>query len=70
MPLYRALNSPQMKSSHIDLQLAEKCGKLIGLLSILPDGEELDGMLEKDLKRWIDYINKRKIDIINDLEKD
>ena len=53
-----------------DLKLAEKCGQLIGLLAILPDGEELDGMLEEDLKRRIAYINKRKIEIINDLEKD
>jgi len=59
-----------MKSSHIDLKLAEKCGKLIGLLSILPDGEDLDGMLEEDLKRRIAYINKRKKEIIHDIEKD
>ena len=70
MPLYRALNSPQMKSNHIDVQLAEKCGQLIGLLAILPDGEELNGMLVEDLKRRIEYIQKRKIQIINDLEKD
>jgi hypothetical protein len=59
-----------MKSSHIDLKLAEKCGQLIGLLSILPDGEDLDGMLEEDLKRRIAYINKRKKEIIHDIEKD
>jgi hypothetical protein len=59
-----------MKNSHIDLQLAEKCGQLIGLLSILPDGEDLDGMLEEDLKRRIAYINKRKKEIIHDIEKD
>jgi hypothetical protein len=59
-----------MKSNHIDLQLAEKCGQLIGLLAILPDGEELNGMLVEDLKRRIEYIQKRKIQIINDLEKD
>ena len=59
-----------MKNSHIDLQLAEKCGQLIGLLSILPDGEDLDGMLEEDLKRRIAYINKRKKEILHDIEKD
>lgn len=68
MPQSRALNSPQM-NSHIDLKLAEKCGQLIGLLAILPDGEELDGMFEEDLKRRVAYINKRKKEIINDLEK-
>ena len=69
MPQNRALNSPQM-SNHIDLKLAEKCGQLIGLLAILPDGEDLVSMLEEDLKRRITYINKRKIQIINELEKD
>lgn len=69
MPQSRALNSLQM-SNHTDLKLAEKCGQLIGLLAILPDGEELDGMFEEDLKRRVAYINKRKIEIINDLEKD
>jgi hypothetical protein len=59
-----------MKNSHIDLKLAEKCGQLIGLLAILPDGEELGRMLEEDLKHRIAYINKRKIQIINELEKD
>ena len=67
MPLYRALNSPQM-NSHIDLKLAEKCGQLIGLLAILPDGEELDGIFEEDLKRRVAYINKRKIEIVKNLE--
>ena len=56
-------------NSHIDLKLAEKCGQLIGLLAILPDGEELVGMFEEDLKRRVAYINKRKKEIINDLEK-
>jgi len=59
-----------MKNSHIDLKLAEKCGQLIGLLAILPDGEELGRMLEEDLKHRIAYINKRKKQIINELEKD
>ena len=54
---------------HTDVALAETCGKLIGLLAILPDGEELDGMFEEDLKRRIAYINKRKKEIINELEK-
>ena len=54
---------------HSDLKLAEKCGQLIGLLAILPDGEELGRMLEEDLKHRIAYINKRKIQIINELEK-
>ena len=68
MPQNRALNSPQM-NPHSDLKLAEKCGQLIGLLAILPDGEELDGMFEEDLKRRVAYINKRKKEIINELEK-
>jgi hypothetical protein len=55
---------------HSDLKLAEKCGQLIGLLAILPDGEDLGRMLEEDLKHRIAYINKRKIQIINELEKD
>jgi hypothetical protein len=54
---------------HTDLKLAEKCGQLIGLLSILPDWEELDGMFEEDIKRRVNYINKRKKEIINELEK-
>jgi hypothetical protein len=68
LPQNRALNSLQM-NPHSDLKLAEKCGQLIGLLAILPDGEELDGMFEEDLKRRVAYINKRKKEIINDLEK-
>ena len=56
-------------NQHSDVALAETCGKLIGLLSILPDGEELDGMFEEDLKRRVNYINKRKIEIIHEITK-
>ena len=44
-------------NNHTDVALAETCGKLIGLLSILPDGEELEQMLEEDVKRRVNYIN-------------
>lgn len=55
-------------NQHSDVALAETCGKLIGLLSILPDGEELEQMLEEDVKRRVNYINKRKIEIVKNLE--
>jgi len=56
-------------NNHTDVALAETCGKLIGLLSILPDGEELERMLEEDVKRRVNYINKRKIEIIHEITK-
>jgi len=56
-------------SNHTDLALAETCGKLIGLLSILPEGEELEQMLEEDIKRRVNYINKRKIEIVHEITK-
>lgn len=56
-------------NQHSDVALAETCGKLIGLLSILPDGEELEQMLEEDVKRRVNYINKRKIEIIHEITK-
>jgi len=56
-------------SNPTDLALAETCGKLIGLLSILPEGEELKQMLEEDVKRRVNYINKRKIEIVHEITK-
>jgi hypothetical protein len=56
-------------NNHTDVALAEKCGQLIGLLAILPDWEELDGMFEEDIKRRVAYINKRKIEIIHEITK-
>lgn len=56
-------------SNHSDKLLAETCGKLIGLLSILPEGEELEQMFEEDIKRRVNYINQRKTEIVNEIIK-